>query len=131
MNSATKKDGRLADALRVKTPTIIYGVDALATVVRALEQAANKALVPVDGRGEVEAAALRSSIDAQAKGGGPVVVLLGTEISDDARAVLTTYVEDEPIAKLVAITAASAPSDAMARLFPLQLAAARALEGAN
>jgi hypothetical protein len=112
----------LSKALGVPAPTIIYGVTKLRSVLEALEAAARTAVTPIDCRSAPGVAELRHA----AKGTGPVVVLLGSELQDETRVVLEALAES---VKVVALTPSSAPCERMAALFPMQLAAVRVTEG--
>lgn len=109
----------LQAALQVKTPTLVYQVEALADVMGALGPAAR-----IDARGEPERSALEAQL-ARLKGGETVVVLLGLEVCDAVRAALS----DREGVKVIGVTPAAAPTAQMRALFPLQLAARRVLEG--
>lgn len=111
---------KLETALKTKAAMVIYHVEKTADVVASLEAAAKVKVKPVDGRGDT--AEVKKDILAQAKSGGPVVVLLGTTLSDQVRAALDEIVEQGGV-KLVALTPAHAPTADMASLFPMQLAA--------
>ena len=128
-SSSSSGSTRLTNALQAQATTLVYDVSDVAAFMAAVEKAANKKLVPVDGRGDVAAAAVRTTLAQQAKSGGPVLMLLGTEVSDAVRAVLSSVLEAEGAPMIVALTGARAPSETMSALFPLQMASARALEG--
>lgn len=114
------KRSALEAALRVKTPMLVTGVDALADVLRALGTAAQ-----VDGRGDAPGfgAALERALRSER-----VVVLLGHDVNDVVRVALADALE-RASCKVIAVTPARAPSESVGALFPLQMDAARALQG--
>jgi hypothetical protein len=122
---------RLANALQARATTLVYDVTDVTAFMAAVEKAANKKLIHVDARGNVAAAVVQTALAKQVKAGGPVLVLLGTEISDAVRAALSSVLEADGAPMVLALTGARAPSETMAALFPLQMAAARALMGGH
>jgi hypothetical protein len=125
MNSTS--NDRLSLAFKANGPTLIYDVDGLAQVLVVLNTAAGKTLIPVDARGEVSATALRTEISTRDRETGPLLVLLGTELSAGARTFLDELTVDSngKGRKLIAVTPAAVPTAEMGALFTMQIAASR------
>ncbi len=117
--------GPLEAALRTNARSQVYGVTAVQAVLASLEKAAGFEIQPIDLRGHGVRSAFEQAVLKGAALGGPVVVLLGAQVSNEARGALDAVLEHALVAPkaVFALTAAGAVTPQLAALFPLQLAA--------
>lgn len=107
------------NAMKTTSSTLIYDVTAPLDVVKLVSTELKTPVEPVDARGDVTENALTSALAKLVKAKKPVVVLLGTEMSDGARAALSSL-DDK---RVIAVSTAHMPSAAMSSMFPLRIAA--------
>ena len=112
---------RLSLALRVSGPTLLYAVDRIPEAIAAVEAAIGE-VDPLDGARPD----LRARCAERKDAGAPIVMILERPISPVLREVLSELADLG--VQVIAISSAPAPSEEMWALFPLRLAAVRALE---
>jgi TPP-dependent trihydroxycyclohexane-1,2-dione (THcHDO) dehydratase len=109
--------------MKASASTLIYDAKTPLDVVKLVSSELKAKIELVDARGDISENALSSAIAKLVNEKKPVVVLLGAELSDGARAALSSLDDN----RVIAVSSAHAPSPAMSSMFPLRIAASVAV----
>jgi hypothetical protein len=111
-------------ALRTNAHSLVYGVTEVQAVLAQLNAVFGSTCKPVNLRGDGARSTFEAALLKGAAAPGPVVVLVGAHVRDEARGALDAVLErSELTSKAVfALTAAGAVTPELGSLFPLQLA---------